>query len=1481
MSLTFIGSKGGSRKTASPTRTPDNLRSEDYFEMILALCEGPIKGPVDGLKSEFLGNTALQNVDGDNNFAEIDVTLYAGDEIPDYKIKPKLGGFSSSTTVNTELDYAVPVVRQTTTGDADYIDFRVVIGQLFKQNDDGVFNGQVSFTVELKPRTAVQWANYANVAAVVAEVLNDALLSDTLRGGNFKTSDPLYLYDAESVGTLWDAAVLNNPHDPTVTLSGKTTSTYVKEFRLPTIPIDDVYDLRITKTTPNSTTTEINQVTWESFQTIISAGVWDFPGTVIKQISGRASNQFQSIPDISGIYDLKLVRVPSNYDPITRTYDGIWDGTFKIDWTDNPAWIVYDLVTNNRYGMSAFSPVIMDKASVYEAAVWCDQIMPNGRPRYTFNGLIAEPRPVREMVRYIAGAFNAVFFDDQNGTAYLYVDKDDPAEHLFAEENTIDGFRYSYSDLNTRYNDITVTFINPDLNWQEDRVRVTDPELDDFSINGRVPTDYIAVGCTNREEAIRRGRYKLITGLTECTTVTFRTNRLGQFVRPWSVILISDPKMGWGLSGRVTSISENRRTITMRDPMYLEAGIGYVAKFYTPSGVIERTIISPVVGNNYSLTLDSALPADLPEFCTFALEQEGGGIGVPKPFRVMSVNEIDGHPDQFEIVALEINRAKWAYVDGEIDAEAPQYSFLPDPLAIPGPTSVSFLEKYIDELDEFHLVVSPVLDRSLYRYYSGEFEVWSRPAGTTEQWVQRVVHFGDTIINHPVGEFEFKILPKNILGHTAALHEVDTFEYEVDHIADPPDEPIDLMAEGGIRQIRLSWILPNIRTLEAIEIYENLIDDRDTAYKVGEVKGSVFIRAGLPPAATRYYWIRARDRNQNHSDWNAEAGTSATTNLMTASDFDDYIINTAKFAQGIEPVQLVATLPNPVGYTGPKTVFNTTDGKLYTYDETTPGWKTAGASSFSDLSGTIDLSQFSQTIRPLEVVNALPATGNFDGRMVFLTADKKIYRYDAATGSWRKDVDGADIKANSITAGQIAAGAIGASEIAAGALTIGKFAPGEAWSLNRSFSTDFSDVSRWVRVLGNGTFTSESVADSQVGGKVGRATGYCVMEWPDNIPFDPSRLYRIAFKVRMTTAPSDPTKNLIYLGVTGVAADGTTRVNINGEDTITSQAYVAARGLGLSVGTAWGEYVGYFKGTAATGDGGPNANAAVPAKLHSNVRFIRPLFYLNYSGGDGVMEIDSLAIDIIEIPDGVIGVTQIKDGAITTDKIAANSITSSHLQSDSVTAGKIAAGAVGASEIAAGAIAAGHLVASNLITKEAQIVDGLITNAKIQNGAITSAKIADGQITNAKIENSAITSAKIGDLQVENAKIADATIAGQKIQDFALSIAQFSTATGPCSAGQSVIAINLAINTSFTNSRFVVFSWFSWNDYNRICQGFVDAYRNGVLLNANQVGSTLFTDFWVFTPGQSGNYSFRFRFVNQSAATVTYTAKLVAIEHRK
>lgn len=651
---------GGGKGSRTPTRTPDNLLSQDYIEMILAVGEGPIGGLIPGvgpgtdgqnnLENFFVGDTTAQNVaTGAANFADFKITQFVGSE-NDPPIKRQLGGDASNLGVGVTLSQNIAVVRttpanmrMTTPGTGiNRLEVRLLFQQLMRTDDNGDYNHTANFRIEYKASNSPTWLKY-------------------------------------------------NGADSTIT--GKTTTGYVKDFLIDVTPLANAdYDVRITKLSPDNGTQEIAEMSWESLQ-MVNLSNKSYPDTALFHILARASDQFSSLPQMGAVVAGLLIDVPSNYNYITRTYDEStpWDGTFKAQRvaSDNNAWVLWYLLMDPEKGLKRYLPnITANRYEFYEAAKWCDEQVPSGvigqtQPRFTFNDNLSERKLGGEYLKYVAGSFNAMIFDRNDGVIRLRVDKYQTPKLIFTPENVENGdFLYSATDITTRHNQVKVRFINPALNWAEDVREATIDATDWQERNGVIPLDFFAVGCINVQEAIRRANDRLLTGNTEVNQVSFQVTRLGVHLEPFATVYIADPLANNSTGGRIKSIAAG--VVNLRDPIYFQNTDPHTLKLQTKTGIVTLTVTPTVLGINYSLNITAgSVPGDLPDRTVFTIE--GADFGFAKPYKVLSIKDIDNKGNKFAISCIEVNPTK--YTDSANGTYTPPFEYdpgLPGEPVLPG-----------------------------------------------------------------------------------------------------------------------------------------------------------------------------------------------------------------------------------------------------------------------------------------------------------------------------------------------------------------------------------------------------------------------------------------------------------------------------------------------------------------------------------------------------------------------------------------------------------------------------------------------------------------------------------------------------------------------------------------------------------------------------------------------------------------------------
>lgn len=896
-------SKGGSVKN-----TADTIATNDTVEVLLGLCEGPIKGPVNGSRSFYADDTALVNDNGQPNFSNFSLDYWPGDELG-HDVSMVLGGFGSPFTVGQTLARNVPLTRQGTKTDFTCADFRIVVSQLVKSNDKGTFTETLRLKFEYKKISDPTWhaafsgdpapvndfygdykdgllvgssdatsstdglaANWAYVKGTTASSFEADKDVQTTTGTPSTTPtyesiahDPTagVIYHWDTGDSVWSAAQstvsagayyatfldgtttrrIYNPSNTTppadartgdiwqrgigdyviwngsawvlpnqytslastqrflsngvFSYTGKISSATPMNIRVFLAASTEPYEYRVTLLDPTTNTEIFCDVAWESLNEIKQTD-WHFDGLAMLRVVAQASDQFTSLPTWNGIYEGRIIKVPTNYDPVTRIYTGVWDGTYKLAYTNNTAWIFQDFIENTRYGLSAIYPHSVNKWNIYEWAQWCDGMVPRAdgtlQPRWTYNNVLLEPTNAEDMARYIAASAAATYVDDGNGLVEVLVDKDSQAVALFTVENVNDeGFEYSYTERLTCYNELSVGFINPDFNWQEDH-RIVKSDAD-IATNGRIEDDFIAVGCIDVDEALRRGRRRLIQGMTERESVTFATNRKGRFLKVWHKILIADKAQGRALSGRIRE-KTGVRTVSLRDPLNLEVGFTYYLTFDVPDGLnntfktFRSQVITPSGAANMSLTVANDLPT-LPTMAAFSLEADGI-IGIPKPYRILNIQNETGDGDNIVITAVELNVNKYAYIDQAADVEEVSYSSFDNKIVAP-PTKLNVTSslRQVGAVSSRILTLTwlPSTDQFIRRYKV--YVSVNGSVATLTETTDSTIEFDGSA----VGEYTFSLVAVNMMGRESLPV---TFKYDLQGVQKPVATPANLRLVGGI-----------------------------------------------------------------------------------------------------------------------------------------------------------------------------------------------------------------------------------------------------------------------------------------------------------------------------------------------------------------------------------------------------------------------------------------------------------------------------------------------------------------------------------------------------------------------------------------------------------------------------------------------------------------------------------------------------------
>ncbi|ELV2783509.1 phage tail protein [Enterobacter cloacae] len=541
------GRKGGSSSSRTPTEQPDDLQSVAKAKILVALGEGEFAGQLTG-KDIYLDGTALENADGSQNFSGVTWEFRAGTQAQKYI--QGIPGTENEISVGTEVSSATAWTRTFTNTQLSAVRLRLKWPSLFKQEDDGDL---VGYSV-----------NYA--------------------------------IDLQTDGGSWQT-VLNT------SVTGKTTSGYERSHRIDLPQAGSTWTIRLRKITSDANSAKIGDtMTLQSFTEVIDAKL-RYPNTALLYIEFDSSQFNGSIPQISCEPRGRVIRVPDTYDPETRTYSGTWTGAFKWAWTDNPAWIFYDLVVSDRFGLGhRLTAANIDKWTLYQVAQYCDQMVPDGKggngtePRYTCNVYIQDRNDAYTVLRDFAAIFRGMTYWGGDQIVAL-ADMPRDVDYSYTCANVVGGrFTYSSSTTKTRYTTALVSWSDPGNAYADAMEPVFEQAL--VARYGFNQLEMTAIGCTRQSEANRKGRWGVLTNNKD-RVVSFDVGLDGNIPQPGYIIAVADELLsGKVMGGRISAV--NGRVIKLDRVADAAAGDRLILNL--PSGASQSRTIQAVNGESVTVT---------------------------------------------------------------------------------------------------------------------------------------------------------------------------------------------------------------------------------------------------------------------------------------------------------------------------------------------------------------------------------------------------------------------------------------------------------------------------------------------------------------------------------------------------------------------------------------------------------------------------------------------------------------------------------------------------------------------------------------------------------------------------------------------------------------------------------------------------------------------------------------------------------------
>lgn len=820
--------KGGSSKPRTPVEMPDNLISKDKIKLLLAVSDGEVVNDF-SLKQLHFGGVPVQNEDGTFNYEGVIAEFRPGTQTQDY-----IQGFSESSAefqVAREVTHNTPYTLTVSNKNLSAIRFRLLWPRVLTQKDNGDMVGSV---VEYKIEMAVDGASY------------QTYLTGKIDGKN-------------------------------------TTGGYDRSIRvnLPQNFTSQVL-IRVSRVTPDADGVKVvDAFRVESYAEVIDAK-FRYPLTAMLYVEFDSDLFQNQIPTISLKKKWKIIQVPRNYDPINRTYSGTWDGVFKWAWSNNPAWVLYDLIMNQRYGLDQRELGIpVDKWSLYEVAQYCDELVPDNRggmePRYLMDVVVQSQVEAFQLVRDICSAFRGMTF--YNGESLsIIVDKPRDPVCLFTADNVVDGvFVRTFPSEKTMYTSCNVMFDDEENQYEQDVEPVFNPDA--AMRFGHNPTSITAIGCTRRTEANRRGRWILQTNLS-ATTVSFSTGLEGMIPSCGDVIYVADPHwqsaFNLVLSGRVMEVSGVQVFLAYR----CDAKAGDTLILNTDDGKPVRRTIASVSADGKTITLNVGYNFDVAPDSVFLIESDQLAAEQYVVTRIEKGSDDDEFT--FAITATQYNPNKYDAIDnGVITDDRPTSVVDPDSLGAPKDLTISSFSRIVQGMS----VETMVIGWSAVQY-AKLYEVQWRKDGGNWNNVPRTATTQVDIEGIYAGEYQARV--RCISGGNVASPWSALASATLIGKVGAPKGPINLFAsDNEIFGIRVKWAMPEgAEDTAYIELYQSQsgTDQDASLLTLIPYPASEYWHSILPAGYVNFYKARSVDRIGNVSAWTDYARGMSSTDVNAITD---------------------------------------------------------------------------------------------------------------------------------------------------------------------------------------------------------------------------------------------------------------------------------------------------------------------------------------------------------------------------------------------------------------------------------------------------------------------------------------------------------------------------------------------------------------------------------------------------------------------
>lgn len=1296
----------------TPVEAKETSRSKQLVKIVEVISEGEVDGLADGMKSVYFDNTPVQNKDGSYNFNNVQLEGRVGSQVQDV-----IAGFNTSekeVSVGTQVRKNLPITRTVTDNKVSRLRLTIGVQSLFSQNENG-----------------------------------------------------------DTTDTTVNLVITIGPQSYPVSISGKYSSQYLQQHtfdNLPPVP----FTVKVERVTEDSKSQRLqNNTVWSSYTEIIDTE-FTYPNTALIGVKFD-SEYFSNIP--ARTYDLLglRVKVPSNYDTRTRKYTGMWDGTFKTDWTDNPAWILYDVVTSKRYGLgNRLGEFGADKWALYQVSQYCDQLVPDGfggqEPRFTCNAWLTEQRSAYDVINDVCSIFRAMpVWNGQQLTVVM----DRPSDPVWTYTNanvSKDGFSYTFSAKKARHNAIQVEYADKDNGYEKAIEYVSDDES--IRRNGLNVKKITAFGCTSRGQAHRTGLWLLQTEKLETKTVSFVVGAEGLMHVPGDIIKVADAYYaGTNVGGRVLAVNGKKVTLDREISVNGNSYFSYI------NAQAKHQDIKIVSANGAEITLEQE-PAGLEAYGVWSLSTQQV---TSQLFKALSVKEET--KGKYTITALQHEPQKEAIVDNGAKFEPKAASILAVPqvsnigVAVNSDGSVSFAGDVTGGNGVIKYDFRIYKDGALYDIRLGQ----TSPNLNL-----------DSLEN---GEYTVVILVKNERGQVLS-ERTQTF------IIDKPPAPTGVRVTGGLGNITIEWDWINDAT--ATEIFVSKTNDIKTATRLTRVTAKTYSHE-VGAKQVRYYWLR-HTRGVNVGPFSQQSGLRGESavdidaelevlNKKLSQNIVNEVIDTALPARNLEMIKTVTGL-NTNKFLGYKQVYNTTDGKLYTWNGSRyesgptefvasairgkispaqladiPSTKITGQLQANQIAGALSIAQIPNipTSKLSGTIGANLLQANSIGANIIqagaiganhLQANSvgatQLQSNSVGANVIQANAVSADkLQANSITSAKIKTGAIRANHIASGEISTDKLAVGLGGNL--LYNPIFANVQNNGLPHSCSSWISSSASNFRANSKQADDAWGLTYYLPNenqlifNIDGDSSALATVGMESVAVNAGSWYMLSA-YIGVHRANSKLTARCHYK------DGGYTDFNTDIISQFSFNGGLTGYTK------------RAFVKFKVPDNAVRVTPIFWIISNSNESAKHL-RVARPMLEecteyttepSPWQNAGVTAIHGGSIVT-----NSITTQQMAANSITSNEIATGAVAAKHIAVGSVGANHIATRSLTADKLNVssLSAVSSNiGSINAGDITGVNIHGNNINGNNISGGSISGTTITGTTINGTDINGGTIKGARLE---------------------------------------------------------------------------------------------------------------------